>query len=107
MDTRRSEWEEDKELKAEQGRSMSLKKYNKLLTSGRCSNKDPKDAQTLDLVGVDQNIVDDSKKSSEKSNKDPTKGETAYIRDLPPYIPEDPKWGVKKNKDAKEYWWCK
>ena len=47
---------------------MSLKKYNNLLTSWRCSNKDPKYDHILALVVVAQKLVDDSKKSSEKSN---------------------------------------
>ena len=47
---------------------MYLKKYNTLLTLGRWSNKDPKDDQILALVGVAQNIADDSNKSTEKSN---------------------------------------
>ena len=46
---------------------MSLIKYNKLLTSVKWSNKDPKDAQILALVVVAQNIADDSNISSEKS----------------------------------------
>ena len=33
MDTRRSEWEEDNKFTAERVRSMTLKKYNNLLTS--------------------------------------------------------------------------
>ena len=41
---------------------MSLKKYNNLLISGSWPNKDLKDALILDLVGVAQNIADDSKK---------------------------------------------
>ena len=44
---------------------MALKKYNNLLTSRRSSKKDPKDSHILALVGVAQNLVDDSKKSSE------------------------------------------
>ena len=47
---------------------MALKKYNNLLTSGRWSNKDTKDDQILALVGLAQNLADDSKKASEKSN---------------------------------------
>ena len=47
---------------------MSMNKYNKLLTLGRWSNKYPKDYHILALVGVSQNLSDDSKKSSEKSN---------------------------------------
>ena len=90
---------------------MSLKKYKKILTSGRWSTKDPKYDQILALLGVYQKLVDESKKSSEisnTSNRDTTKGYTAYIRDLPPWILEDLKDGVgNKNKDVKEYWWCK
>ena len=63
---------------------MTLNKYNNLLTSGRWSNKDPKDAHILSLVGLDQNLAEDSKKSYKKSNMDPTKIEPDYIRDLPP-----------------------
>ena len=47
---------------------MDLNNYNHLLTSGRWSNKYPKDAQILDLVGGSQKIADDSKKSSENTN---------------------------------------
>ena len=39
-----------------------MKKYIKLLTSGRCSTKDPKDAHILALLGVAQKIADESKK---------------------------------------------
>ena len=60
MDIRRSEWEEDKYFKADQVRDMALKIYNKLLTSGRWYNKDPKDDQILYLVGVAKNISDES-----------------------------------------------
>ena len=77
MDTRRSEWEEDKNFTAEQVRATSLKKYNKLLNSRRCYTKDPKDTQILALVEVTPNIADDSNKSYEKSNtsnKETTKG---------------------------------
>ena len=52
MDTRKSEWEKDKELTADQVRATALNKYNKLLTSGRWSNKDPKDDKILVLVGA-------------------------------------------------------
>ena len=84
MDTRRSEWEEYKELKPEKLRTMDLNKFNNLLTSGSWPNKDSKDAQILE--GVAQILAYDSKKSSEKpkkSNRESTKGEPAYIRDLP------------------------
>ena len=84
---------------------MSLKNYNNLLTSGRWSNKYPKDYQILVLVGVAQNLSDDSKKSSDKSNTSnmkSTKVEPAYIRDLPPWILEAPKGGViNKTRDGK------
>ena len=69
-----------------------------------CSTKYPKDSQILALVGVAQKLADDSNKSSEKSNtnRDTTKGEPAYIRDLPPLILEELKFGVRnKNKDGK------
>ena len=35
---------------------MVMNKYNDLLSSGRCSNEDPKDYQILALVGVTQNL---------------------------------------------------
>ena len=44
MYTRRSELEEDKDLTEYQVRAMDLEKYNNLLTLGRWSTKDPKDA---------------------------------------------------------------
>ena len=65
MYTRRSEWEYDKEFTAEPMRAVYLKKYNNLLSLGRWSNKDTKDTQILALVGLDQKLADDSKKSSE------------------------------------------
>ena len=75
---------------------MSPKNYNNLFTSGSWSNKDPKDDHILDLVGVAQNIADNSKKESEKSNRNWTKREPDYIRDLPTWILEEPKGGVEK-----------
>ena len=78
---------------------MDPKKYNKLLTSGRWSNKDPKDAHILALFVVAQNIADDSNKASDKSNtsnRESPKGELEYTRDLPPWMPEETKCGVKK-----------
>ena len=105
MYIRRSEWEEDKDFTAERMRDMDLKKYNNLLTLERWSNKDPKDDQILALVGVTQKIADEYKKPPEKSNtpnRESTKGELAYIRDLPPWMLEDPKGGVgNKTKDGK------
>ena len=77
MDTSRSKWGEGKDFASEKVRTMALKNYNNLLTSGKWSTKDPKDAQILDLVGGSQKIADDSKKSSEKyntSNRETTKG---------------------------------
>ena len=77
--------------------SMALKNYNKLLTSGRCSNKYPKDVQILSLVVVIQKLSDEANKSSEKSttsNRESTKGEPDYIMYLPPCMLEDPKSGV-------------
>ena len=84
METRRSEWEEYMESPVEKLMAMDLKKYNNLITSGRWCTKDPKDAQILTPVVLDQKLVDDSKKTSEKSNREPTKGESYYIRDIPP-----------------------
>ena len=87
METRRSEWEEDKDLTEYQMRSMALKKYNSLLTSWRWFIKDTKDAQILALVGVAQNLADESKKLFDKSNnfnRETTKGYQSYTRDLPP-----------------------
>ena len=72
---------------------MYLKKYKNLLNSGRRSNKDPKDSQIMTLPGVDQNIADDSKKSSDKSNMYSTKVYPAYIRDLPPCMLEESNGG--------------
>ena len=67
---------------------MYLNNYNNLLNSGRCSNKDPKDDQILTLVVMDQNITDDSKKALEKPNREYTKLEKSYIRDIPPWMTE-------------------
>ena len=85
---------------------MSLKKYNKFITSGKWSNKYPKDTQILALVGVAQKIVDNYKKSSDTSNTSNmglTKEDPAYVKDLPPWITEHPKGGVvNKTKYGKE-----
>ena len=86
MESRRSEWEEDKQFTEKKVRAMELKKYNNLRTSGRRYNKDTKDYHILDLVGVYQKLLDDPKKSSKKSNRDPNKVYPAYIMDLPPWI---------------------
>ena len=50
----------------------------------------------MSLFGVAHNIAHASRKPYDKSNRESTKGYTAYIRDLPPCIPEEPKRGVKK-----------
>ena len=60
MDTSSSDWDEDKYFTAEQVRAMALKRCNNILTSGRYSNNDLKDDHILDIVGVTQNITDDS-----------------------------------------------
>ena len=69
MDTRRIEWDKDKEFTEDQVRSMSLKKYNNLLTSERWYSKYPKDTHILALFGFYQKLMDDSKKTSHKSNR--------------------------------------
>ena len=77
----------------------------KTATRWRWSNEDPKDAHTQSLVGLDQNLADNSKKSSDKFNtynRDSPKVDTDYIRDLPPWMLEDPKGGMgNKTKDGK------
>ena len=83
---------------------MYPKKYNNLLTSRKCPNKNTKDDHILSLVGVYQKLEYDSKKSSEKSNtssRESTKGELAYTRDLPPWILEEPKleWEIKPSME--------
>ena len=73
METRRKEWEKYKEFSEYQVMDMYPKKYNKIIISGRWYNKDPKNVQILAIAGVDQNLADDSKKSSDQSktpNKD-------------------------------------
>ena len=84
---------------------MALKKYNNLLNSGRWSAKDPKDSHILTLLLVAQNLTDDSKKSSAESNnsnRETTKGKTAYIKDLQPWIIQEPKGGLgNKHKYGK------
>ena len=62
METRRSEWEEDKDFTEDQVRYIDLNNYNNLLTSGRWSTKYPKDDKILALVGVYQKLADGSKK---------------------------------------------
>ena len=66
---------------------MALKKYNNLLISRRCLNKNTKDAHILALVGVTQMLSHDSKESANKSNtynRESTKGYPTYISYLPP-----------------------
>ena len=77
MDTRRSDWQEDKQFTEEHERDMALNKYNNHLNSSSLYNKDPQYYQILDLVGVNQKHVYDSDKSSQKYHMYPTKGETA------------------------------
>ena len=74
---------------------MSPKKHNNLLPSGRWSIKYPKDAHILVLFGVSQNLADESKKSSDESNRDTTKLYPACIRYLPPWMLEDPRGGKR------------
>ena len=96
METRRSEWEEEKDYTAEQFRSMALNNYNNLLTSGRWSTKDPKYACILSLVEVVQNLADELE--SNTSNNETTKWYPDYIRYLPPCMLEEPK-SVVGNQD--------
>ena len=87
------------------GKGHGPENYNNLLNSGKWSKKNIKDTQILALVGVSQKIEYDCKKSFEKystSNMESTKGEPAYIRDLPPWMLEEPKDGVlHKTEDGK------
>ena len=78
--------EEDKKLSVERVIIFALKKYNRLLTSGRWSTEDPKYEQILDLVGLAHKLMNESKKTYNMSNKESTKGEPAYIRDLLSWI---------------------
>ena len=91
-------------------RVIALNNYDNLLNSGRWSTKYPKDAQIVAIAGVAQKLAYDSNKSSEKSNtsnRETTKGDPAYTRDLSPWTMKETNGGVKKNKDRKEYWWLK
>ena len=74
METRRSEWEEDKDFTTENLRTMDMKNYNNLLTLGKWYTKDIKGDQTLDIVRLAQNISDESNNASEKSNRELKKG---------------------------------
>ena len=50
---------------------------------------------------MDQKLADDSNKPSDKSNTsnwESTKRDPDYIRNLPPWMLEDPKGEVKKNQ---------
>ena len=49
MDTSCGDWKEENEFTAEHVRAIAMKKYNNLFTSGRCSTKDNKYAQILDI----------------------------------------------------------
>ena len=77
---------------------MALKKNNNLLKLGRFSTKDHKDYHILYIVGVAQKVADESNKPYDKSNTYPTNRYPADIRDLPPWILEEPKYGVVKKK---------
>ena len=91
METRRIKWDEEKEFTAEKVRYTVLKKYNNLPTSGRRYNKYPKDDHILTLFGLVQKLVYNSKKSSDKSttsNRESTKREISYTKDLPPWMME-------------------
>ena len=90
------------------GKANGLENYKNILTSGRWSNKDTKDAQIITLVGVYQKPFKNSKKLSEKSSREYTKGDSSYMRDIPHWMLEEPKGGVGKNfNHDKELWWCK
>ena len=67
-------------------KSMSLKKYNNILASVIWSNKYPKDSQILSLVVFAQNLANDYKNPSENTSMESTKGDPAYVRDLPPWM---------------------
>ena len=93
MDTRRIDWEQEKEFSSEHLRAIEWNKYKKLLTSGRWYTNDPKYAHIIALVGLYQNIIDESNNTPEKSNRYKTKREAAYTRYLPPWIIEYIKGG--------------
>ena len=69
METRSSEWEEEKYFTGDQVSSMYLNKHNNLLTPGRCSKKDSNYSQIIALFGVAQKLADESKKSYEKPTR--------------------------------------
>ena len=56
--------EEEKEFTVEKVMATNPKNYNNLYTSGRCSNRDPKDYQILYLVGLSQKLEYEPKKAS-------------------------------------------
>ena len=70
METRSIEWEKDRKFTKYQVRATDLKKYNNLITSGKCSTNYPKDSWILYLVGATQNIMDESKNTPESFNKE-------------------------------------
>ena len=91
----------DQEELMEGGQVFGLKGYNNLRTSVRWYNKDTKDDHIPSLLGMDQKLADDSNKPSDKSNTsnwESTKRDPDYIRNLPPWMLEDPKGEVKKNQ---------
>ena len=62
METRRSEWGEEKDFTENKVRDVALKNYNNLLTWLRWSTDYPKDDDILALVLVAQKLADESKK---------------------------------------------
>ena len=72
MYTRSSKWEEYKDLSSKKARSVYMKKYNNLFDYGRWTTKDPKDpkdAHILVLVVFSKKLMDNLKKTSNKSNR--------------------------------------
>ena len=87
---------------------MSLNNYTNILASGIWSNKYPHGSHILALVVVAQKLSNDSKKPSENTIRDSTKGYKPCIRYLQPWLLEEPKLGVgHKLSDEKGYWLCK
>ena len=60
-------------------------------------NKEPKDAQNLALVKMDQELMDVSKKTPERSDREYTKVESDYIRDLTYFMLRYTKGGAGNN----------
>ena len=77
--------------------SKALNRNNNFLKYWRWSTKYPNYTHNLVLVVVDNKIVEDFKKTSEKSNMDSTKLESDYIRDIKSWMLKDSKGGVGNN----------